>query len=562
MLRAQKIYLVLGLIALAAYLPGFWWGVPDGASPDRTHSWGVDATMPLGPLAEMHNIIEPKPDRNLGYPLMHSFMVSAAYVPYLGYLWLTGGFRNPSAIYPYGFADPESALGNLTLIAQFLSVILAAGVVVAAYDAGRSLWNRSTGIWAALFVMSGFPMFYYSRTGNPDIPVLFFTSLALAAFARILGYGLTAGRAAAMGAFTGFAVATKEPSAASFLLLPPALLLLHWKGGKKATAGPYRALAVAGIAAFLAFGLGSGLFVDSERYFAHLEFARERGQAVASGQSIMIKPHFFTWAGNIELSKELTGATAAIMTVPGLLLSVAGLGWVAWRERSRLLFALPALSYVGVICLTVRVVQLRYLMPVAFTLAFFAARAVTAGWGARIGLCRAVPVIGCAVLAIGFLRGIDLTYSMVNDSRYAAGAWFDGRTEPGDRVETFGPLPNLPPLKSGVVSAQAIQFFGAMKPPRVDAAAVREIERAWETSPPKFVVLMPDYTSRKGEPHSRSCPPEIYRRLNDGSLGYSQVAFFQSPRLFPWLSRPDLDYPTVNPPIRVYAHLKHASRRL
>jgi len=561
MLREKKVYLVLGLIALAVYLPGFGWGVPDGGSADRAHSWGVDATVPLGPLAEMHNIIEPKPDRNLGYPLMHPFLVSAAYAPYLGYLWLTGGLRNPGPAYPYGFADPVSALRNLTLIAQFLSVVLAAGIVLAAYDAGRSLWNRSTGIWAALLVMSGFPMFYYSRTGNPDIPVLFFTSLALAAFARMQAYGLSAGRAAALGVFAGFAIATKETSAASFLLLPVGLLLLQWKGGKAGTAGAYKVLAVAGIAVALAFGLGSGLFVDSERYFAHLEFARERGQAVASGQSIVIKPHFFTWAGNIELGKKLTDATAAIMTLPGLLLSIAGLGWVAWRERSRLLFALPALSYVGVLCLTVRVVQLRYLMPVAFTLAFFAARAVTAGWGARIRLYRAVPAIGCAVLVIGFLRGIDLTHSMINDSRYSAAAWLESRTQIGDRIETFGPLPNLPHLKPGVVSAQAIQFFGSMKPPRVDAAAVSEIERAWENAPPKFVVVMPDYTSHKGEAYSRSCPPEIYRRLSDGSLGYSQVAFFQSPRLFPWLSRPNLDYPTVNPPIRVYAHLKHASRR-
>jgi len=557
----DKTYLLLGLLALAVYLTGFGWGVPDGNSPDRAHSWGVDATVPLGPLAEMHNIIHPKPDRNLGYPLMHSFMVSAAYAPYLGYLWLTGGFRNPGAAYPYGFADPAPALRNLTLIAQFLSVVLAAGVVLAAYDAGRSLWDRATGIWAALLVMTAFPMFYYSRTGNPDVPVLCFTGLALAAFARVQAYGISAGRAIAMGIFAGFAVGTKEPSAASFLLLPLGLIVLGRKGPRTGRTGLYTALGLAAAAALLAFGFGSGLFVDSERYFAHLEFMRERSRAVAQGGAIMIAPHPFTWSGNIDLAKDVIAATTAIMTLPGLLLAAGGLAWVAWRERSRLLFTLPALSYLAVLCLTVRVVQLRYLLPVSFTLAFFAARSVTAGWGARMRLYRAVPVLGCLVLAAAFLKGADLTYSMIHDSRYSAGAWLEKRTEPGDRVETFGPQPNLPPLKQGVVSAQAIPFFGAMKRPRVDAAAVSEISRAWEVNPPKFIVIMPDYTSRKGEPYSRSCPPAIYRSLNDGSLGYTQVAAFESPRLFPWLSRPDLDYPTVNPPIRIYARARYASRQ-
>ena len=50
-----------------------------------------------------------------------------------------------------------------------------------------------------------------------------------------------------------------------------------------------------------------------------------------------------------------------------------------------------------------------------------------------------------------------------------------------------------------------------------------------------------------------TCPPPILDALRDGSLGYSQVAQFETPALFPWVLRPALDYPTVNPPIRIYA---------
>ena len=105
--RTHRAPLAFAVFALALYVPGFWWGIPHATAPDRTHAWGTDDETPLGPLAEIHNIIQPKPDRNLGYPLMHSFVVSASYAPYLGYLWATGGLANISGAYPFGLADPS-----------------------------------------------------------------------------------------------------------------------------------------------------------------------------------------------------------------------------------------------------------------------------------------------------------------------------------------------------------------------------------------------------------------------------------------------------------------------
>ena len=118
-------YQALGILALALYLPGFWWGAPRATAPDRKHSWGVDDETPLGPLAEIHNIIQPKGDRNLGYPLMYSFTVAAAYMPYLVCLWLTGKFTEVSGAYPFGLADPVGALKMLTWIAHLISALMA-----------------------------------------------------------------------------------------------------------------------------------------------------------------------------------------------------------------------------------------------------------------------------------------------------------------------------------------------------------------------------------------------------------------------------------------------------
>ena len=70
------------------------------------------------PLAEIGNIVQPSPDRNLGYPLMYSFVVATADAPYLGYLLVTGQLRGLSATYPFGLADPVRALQVLTWIAH------------------------------------------------------------------------------------------------------------------------------------------------------------------------------------------------------------------------------------------------------------------------------------------------------------------------------------------------------------------------------------------------------------------------------------------------------------
>src|SRR3984893_2975006 len=196
----------IGVVALLLYLPGFWWGIPYPTAPDRAHSWAVDSPMPLGPIADVYNLFRPQPDRNLGYPLMHSFLVDAAYTPYLIYLRLTGRMDHPSPAYPFGLADAVGELRAMALIANLLSVLMAVGIVIAAYDAGRVLWDRTTGLLSAAFTMLSFPMFYYSRTGNVDVTVLFFTALALNVFARCLASGFNPSRAVWLGIFVGFAL--------------------------------------------------------------------------------------------------------------------------------------------------------------------------------------------------------------------------------------------------------------------------------------------------------------------------------------------------------------------
>jgi hypothetical protein len=558
LIPAQRGALAFAVLAFALYLPGFWWGAPHATAPDRTHAWGTDDETPLGPLAEIHNIIQPKPEQNLGYPLMHSFVVSASYAPYMGYLWVTGGLTGVSGTYPFGLADPVGGLKALSLIAHFISVLMGAGVVLAAYNAGRTLWDDRTGALAALLVMVSFPMFYYSRTGNVDMAVLFFTALALTVFAHILAKGFTLRRAIWLGIFVGFAVGTKEPSVASFIALPFVLLALQWRN-REPDQGLFswsfwKAPVVAAFTCFLAFGLGSGLFVDPKRYFAHVEFVTGRLNDIREGGVGFMTIYPYTWSGHLELAGRIVGCLSDALTLPGLLLAVLGVLWAIRKESWTSAFALPALTLLIVLFFSARSVQLRYVMPAAFTLAFFAARAVTRAWQSRQLIVRVgFAVVAFAVIGLGLLRGADLTYEMINDSRHAAAAWLEPRTGAGDRIEYFGVTEKLPPLKQGVISQRAIEYLGPLRQPRLDEGAVREIRQGWIERKPKYVVIIPDFHLSTEVPDNVSCPPPIYQDLLNGTLGYRLAADFQTPSLLPWVRRPSIDYPVVNPPIRIFA---------
>lgn len=565
---------VLALIAVAVYLPGFWWGAPRAQNEASIRSWGVDDEAPIGPLAQIHNIIEPKDVQNLGYPLMHSFMVATAYAPYLAFQWATGDFREPTGEYPYGLSDPIRTLQVLTWLAHLLSVLLGAAVVYGATRAAECLWGVREAWWAGTFTMLSFPMFYYARTGNVDVPALCFISLALVPFVGLLREGMTVRRGAWLGLWAGFALATKETSGAVFFGMPFVLLWIAWSSPEATEDGwgAFWKMAGAGLlAALLAFGFGSGLFVDPARYLAHLEFARGRIALLKGGEVPYMTYYERDLAGNVALARLLGRYLLEAVTVPGVLLATIGIIHSIRRRDPGAWLVTPVATYLFVLWWSARNGQLRYVMPAALVLSIFAARGVTLllGEGRETGSPtldaadrRGAPwhpvlrwvaagAVGWILLA-GSLRAADLTWQMISDSRYQATAWLEARLDRGDRVDFFGPDAKLPWMPLGVRFERANEYLGAIYPPRRGPQDAARIRARWASVRPDVILVMPDVSSREREPHNATLPPEVYDDLLAGKLGYRLAETFQTPRLFPWLSTPALDYPSVNPPIRVF----------
>ncbi len=549
---------VLGLLAVALYLPGFWWGAPyvTDSAPFQTRSWGTDDMTPLGPLADANNLISPRPDRNLGYPMLHPFMVLAVYAPYVGVLWLTGGLSGLSGVYPFGLSDPTGALQVLTYIAHFLSVLLGTGIVLAAYDTGRILRDNRLGVIAALLVMVLYPMFYYVRTGNIDIAMLFFIALTLAVYARCLRNGLNTKWAVLLGVFGGLAVGTKEQAFAVFLPLPVVLLAIHWHNHSSSGLrvwGFWKPLVLGMLAFLIAFGLGSGLLVSPERYFADIEFANQRMSEILAGKVLFLKIFPNTIEGNLQLARLMLTDIASVMTLLGVILSIIGI-LLSWKLDRRLaIFSLSGLVYIGVLFFTARTSQLRYLLPTAYVLVFPLAYVFIQGWKSNFIVVRALSaVLFVGIFGVGLLRGIDLAYAMMADSRYASARWLEKQVNPGDQVEYFGISWKLPPIEEGVTISPAIPYYGGAQPLSVDHDDIEEIKQGWAERQPDFIIIMPDYTSQPGSPYSAACPTTICEGLLNGSFGYKLAAYYETPSLIPWVSRPALDYPTVNPPIRIF----------
>jgi 4-amino-4-deoxy-L-arabinose transferase-like glycosyltransferase len=546
--------LLLGGLAIVLYAPMIGWGVPYATTPDRTKTFATDEILPLEALAEMHNtFVISKADRNYGYPWWHYFVVAAAQAPYLGYLIWTGGLHGASPEFPFGLRDPVAALRALTLIGRSVSVVMGAGVVIAAYLFSSILWGHATAMVAALLTMLNYLMVYYSRTGNLDVPACFWTALGLVLFARILVAGLTPRRAAWFGGFAGLAMATKDQALVVFLPLGAALLLPRFNrpaGSNYAI----RPLLIGLGTSVLAYVVATGMVVDPQRHLTHvyaLLFDPRRVTAAAA----YLPPHPKTWEGMLQLLRDFEATMVAAFSLPVLLVSIAGalLVWRTAADRLVLLLPLPALFFLLV--LPTRVAVLRYLLPLTLIIDAFAAYAVLA-----LRRSRWRPLwLPLVVLLCGWRLAIaaDLTYAQAHDTRYAAGRWLATHVRPGERLEFFGVAETLPPLPAAIGTrrvAGRTQWVG-------ERGHGAKLLAYLASAGPEFLVMVPDWTSGRGMEHSADCPPEVYRAMLDGTLGYIQVAYFAPTSLLPGpLHRPPLDNPSVCPPVRVFARRDVAQR--
>lgn len=522
----NRIGLLLFAAAFLSYLPGITWGLPTGTGPDRVFPWAYDDLSPLPALTETyHTFIRDSPDHWVAYPLLHYLTLAAAYSPYMLWLFVVRQWSHPAPVYPFGFADPASSLRVLTLIARLLSAAMAAGVVVIAWRIASLLWDRRTALVAAAIIFAPYPMFYYTKTANLEMPYLFWSALGLLAFAGIMAKGPTAGRAARMGAFAGLAAAAKDQAAGLFLAIPLYFLPWNkklWPHFKTIWAWVALSFFAAGAVTYV---IGSGLALGPQRYLDHLHFDFIGDKANAPFNDL----YPATIAGALALAARIPSNLAWWF---GPLLAVACLVGICRAERRIAVgLLLPVASYTAFFLLPLQYFRARHTLPIGFILGLFAAH----GLCSSLKSSRWVAVFAALALAWPLTLSADLIYQMTHDSRVEAGKFLASAIPPQGSIADCGGSRKLPQLRPDVRIVELRDGAAAFD----DLAGQR----------PEYVAAIPDWTRRPDREFSRVCPQALYDGLANGSLGYTLAGSFHTPSL---VERQMMDYPTVNPPVLIY----------
>jgi len=536
---------IVGLLSVSIFVPGIWWGLPHATHPLAVHGWDLDAVAGLPTLVELHHLfVQPQPDWYLAYPPFHYIVLGVAYVPYVAFLYLTGGISGSSSQYPFGLHDPVAVLQNLALIGRAVAVLMASGVVVNCYLTARTVWDKTTARFAAAAVALPTPIFYNARVGTLDIPLLFWESLCLLMIARCLTLGFTAKRGIWLGVFCALAVSTKDQAYGPLLFGLLALLAIYiWRQRTELSAvGAWKFPVALGIAGLIAFVFASGLVLSPHRFFGHFAYIRNYETNFFGIAPLFVRPAtpagyaFLTWEALTELFFSI-GPIFLIVGFAGLFLTFRA------NAFTRVMCAMM-LGHLVVVVWAVRFTQFRYVMLSTYVFSFFIARALVIAIRDERRFRWLAPVaLTFAILGFGWLglRCVNLTYQMIYDSRYQAGQWIDQQTRPGDQLAFFTSQNVLPHVDSDIL---LLKLFA-------DPTPMEELRDQM----PRFILLQSDFTST-ATPSGRSYffPDNVYNELGK-SLGYTAVARFETPPLFSTLLlNTTLLGPGsyVNPPITVY----------
>lgn len=532
---------LLGILALSLLL-NVWhlsWGLPNGNS-----SWAADA---IGPVTAIGVARRTFAGFNSGwfyfkYPPAWPFLMVAAFLPYLGFLWLTGGWSHPAAKYPYGFADPEQALFVLAMIARLWAVAFGIGIVALAYGIALRLFDRVTARWSAFLVATAYPIIYYAHTTNLDISYCFWLILALYA-AIVAAYGDRAERATAadtgrargwiawavLGIAAAMALSTKEQGFAWLAPLPVMVLVTRVRQTGRISVlweRPTWIMCAAGVATLL---LANNALINPLGFISRIAYLL--GHPLQPVEARLAPVEFALWKGAKEWRyvDHFTVGMDSSLGWPVMVL--AGLGAVAvWlRPRAALWLLIPVLSLYYLSLRGLELITLRYLLPVT-VIALILTAALLVGLRARArgALGRGVANALLGLVALYYTgRALELEWLFATDSRYEAEAWMTERLAPGARAEIYQKPAFLPRFRSGIegkyvpIGERSLEGIAARRPDVIvtSSASHKSITHRWT----------PDWRETGDMLQEVPAATALLEALERGDAGYRVGAVFSQP---------------------------------
>lgn len=534
---AQKYhrYLLAALvIACVNTATAFTWAVPRVISPDTASSWAVDTIAPVPPLTEAYHRFTRAGTDTVIYPLFHYVVLAVVYAPYVATQYLAGGLRDPTAVFPYGVADPAGFFRDLALLAQMVSLAMALGIVVTLFAITKDVFTPRAAAWTALFAALLAPLAYYGKTSNLDVPYLFWTLLAVWQYLRVVREQRLRNYVA-FGACVALAVATKDQAYGFFVLAPFTLAVARarhrepnrvgWQSVAAALVSP--PILLAGATILVVFALANNLlFGGWEGFWRHIDFMQrflDENLLARDPQRRSLGAQVVRLGESLVLLGQMFGWVTLFLCFAGIVLSARRRQWLA---LSLLLFPL---AYYGAVLTVAGVVVSRYLLgPALLLLPFAGALLDRLLEGARAARLMAVG-FAAAALTWQLLLSVNLNLTLINDSRYRLEEWVRRNVPPGATIETQIQQRYLPRLadtyRLAVVGNSMNVITYDVIPAELTAEALRQRN-------PDYILVLKDI-GITGDPERIRHPAvrDYYDKLLTGKLGYHVAVRFATPTL-------------------------------
>jgi 4-amino-4-deoxy-L-arabinose transferase-like glycosyltransferase len=383
------------------------------------------------------------------------------------------------------------------------SAVMALATLGTTYLIGAELSGPRRGVFAAATLLCTPTFAYYSKTANVDIPYVFWLSVALLAFVRILSYGRLKDHVL-LGAAAAAAVGTKDQAYGFFVLVPLAVLAREVRRRTEKGASIWlsaavdRKLVAGGLASVGTLALIYLLPLNLSGFLRHIEFVQASGTAFREYEA--------SWAGQLSLAGSSVAVLRWACGWPMFILALLGVA-KAWLRRDRrwwLWLLLPVLSYYLTFVAVALYVYDRFLIGVQVVLALFAGAAA-----ADLLEGRKWRVLPAAVLVAAYgysgLNALSVDIMMARDSRQDAEAWIARCIPRRASIAVVG------------TSLYSPRFSNAEPTWLLDSGTTLRASRF------DYVVVNTRYARRQ---HSRQAGASQMDYLDGAASGYRRVARF------------------------------------
>jgi len=470
-------------LALVLRVSALAWGLPDVNHPDEIPILNRALAFAKGGL-NPHNFL---------YPTLYFYALFAWEGLFFIAGRLVGLYGSVGAFEREFFRDPS----HVVAAGRLLTALFGAAGVVAIYRFGRALFDRATGLGAALLLAVAPFAVRDAHYIKHDVPVTLFVVLCQAVIARLVVDTEAAARRRnwlIAGAMAGLALSTQYYA---FPIVLP-IALAAWMTRQRDASRAARHLAWAAVGTIGAFAITSPFFFVDWR-----EVARDMGAVgqIDIGRAVTGSGVFSSLGAYLGMiATDAVGWTTSVAAIAGAVLAIRN-----DRRRAAVLLCFP-LAFLAFLANTVP--MSRYMNPLLPSLAVAASYATTRTVGSLTHKSSLTAAVMFAIALPGLIGSVraDWFYNQA-DTRSLAREFIERTAPPGSTVLVQPHGVQLRASRDGLIEALRLHLGSEQ------AASIKfqkQLEAASDIAPTYRVLYLGKVTDGGFDPEKIYLSPDEF----------------------------------------------------